>query len=467
MKNLKELKLGPLWFTPGVTGPNLATMLFAAFGTLATISFMSFMQPYVLTELLQIPEEEQGRLTGNLHAFQEVVFIAVAGLIGAASDKAGRPPVYAFGFIISAIAYALYPLASEVWQLYFVRAIFAVGVAGCAIMLSACIVDYIQERSRGRWLGTTSIFNGLGVIAMGTVLSQLPKVYEGAGASTLEAGRFSFWTVSTFALVVALVMYMGLFRGGNKGASDDHVFKKFFAGLKLGVENPRLAIAYGGAFIGRGDFAVIGTFFSFWIVQEGIAVGMTTSEALAIAGPVFGITQLFALLWAPMQGIISDRVHRLNSVAIGLTIAGIGYIMMSQVGDPAITAQAFLGEIAAIFKADADFSIVRLIENDMFRASLLLGMGETGVIVSVGVLMGQEARGENRGAIVGVFGQLGGLGILVASIAGGYLFDGVSRSAPFFMMGALNLVLMVAALMVYFSKHRDAVTTEPATETPA
>ena len=64
-------KLGPLWFTPGVTGPNLATMLFAAFGTMATISFMSFMQPYVLTELLQIPEEEQGRLTGNLHAFQE------------------------------------------------------------------------------------------------------------------------------------------------------------------------------------------------------------------------------------------------------------------------------------------------------------------------------------------------------------------------------------------------------------
>ena len=51
----KALTLGPLWFTPGVTGINLATMVFAAFGTMAMVSFMSFMQPYVLTELLNIP----------------------------------------------------------------------------------------------------------------------------------------------------------------------------------------------------------------------------------------------------------------------------------------------------------------------------------------------------------------------------------------------------------------------------
>ena len=439
MNNLKELKLGPLWFTPGVTGPNLATMLFAAFGTMATISFMSFMQPYVLTELLQIPEEEQGRLTGNLHAFQEVVFIAVAGLVGAFSDKLGRPPVYAFGFVVAAIGYALYPLSNEVWQLYIVRAIFAVGVAGCAIMLSACIVDYIQERSRGRWLGTTSIFNGLGILAMSFILSQLPKLYEGAGASTLEAGRYSFWTVSTFAIVVAVIMYVGLFRGGNKGASDDHVFKQFFAGLKLGIENPRVAVAYGGAFIGRGDFAVIGTFFSLWMVQVGLDQGKTTAESLAIAGPLFGLIQLCALLWAPIMGIICDRVHRLVAVAIGLILAGVGYIYMSFIADP--------------------FSAA------IYPAGILLGMGETGVIVSVGVLLGQEAKGEYRGSIVGVFGQLGGLGILVASAAGGYLFDGVGRTAPFFMMGVLNLVLMVGALMVYFSKHRDAPPAETATET--
>ncbi len=446
MNDLRALKLGPLWFTPGVTGPNLATMLFAAFGTMATVSFMSFMQPYVLNELLQIPEAEQGRLTGNLHAFQEVVFICVAGLIGALSDKLGRPPVYAAGFVITAIGYALYPMVNDTWQLYIVRGIFALGVAGIAIMLSACIVDYIQERSRGRWLGTTSLFNGLGILAMSFLLSQLPRFYAGNGASTLDAGRYSFWTVSAIALVVAAMMYVGLFRGGNKDASREHILRQFFQGLRAGVENPRLSIAFGGAFIGRGDFAVIGTFFSLWMVQVGLDQGKTTAESLAIAGPLFGMIQLCALLWAPIMGFICDRVHRLLAVAIGLVLAGAGYIYMSMIADPFTPA--------------------------IYPAGVLLGMGETGVIVSVGALLGQEARGEYRGAIVGVFGQLGGLGILVTSLSGGYLFDGVGRTAPFFMMGLLNLVLMVAALLVYFSKHRDvkmAVTatapSEPARET--
>ncbi len=464
MNNVKELRLGPLWFTPGVTGPNLATMLFAAFGTMATVSFMSFMQPYVLTELLQIPEAEQGRLTGNLHAFQEMVFIAVAGLIGAMSDKFGRPPVYAFGFIVTAIGYALYPLAGSVIQLYIVRGIFAVGVAGLAIMLSACTVDYIQERSRGRWIGTTSIFNGLGILAMSFILSQLPKLYAGNGASTLDAGRYSFWTVSVFALAVATVMYAGLFRGGNKGASTDHIIRQFFHGLRLGVRNPRLSIAYGGAFIGRGDFAIIGTFFSLWLTQEALDRGLTTGEALAVAGPVFGMIQLCALLWAPLMGIICDRVHRLIGVAIGLTIAGTGYILMSQVGDPVGASQAILAELGAIVRPDEDFAFVRLLQNEMFRAGVVLGMGETGVIVSTGVLLGQEARGEYRGAIVGVFGQIGGLGILVTSIVGGYLFDGVARTAPFLVMGLLNLLLMVCALLVFSGKHRNASDTDTAME---
>ena len=150
MTTNNAIKLGPLWFTPGVTKSNLSTMLFAGFGTMAMISFMSFMQPYVLTELLNIPAEQQGSLTGNLHAFQETIFIALAGFVGAISDRLGRPLVYGCGFIVVAAGYALYPMTAEIWQLYIVRALFAVGVVMVAVMLSACTVDYIQERSRGQ-----------------------------------------------------------------------------------------------------------------------------------------------------------------------------------------------------------------------------------------------------------------------------------------------------------------------------
>ncbi len=445
MNDEKTLRLGPLWFTPGVTGINLSTMFFAAFGTMAMVSFMSFMQPYVLNELLKIPESEQGALTGNLHAFQEMIFIAFAGFVGATSDKFGRPPVYAVGFIIVAVAYAIYPLMASVAQLYAARALFAVGVAGVAVMLSACIVDYIQERSRGRWLGATSVFNGLGILAMSFLLSKLPLFYQGNGANTLEAGRYSFWTIAAICLVVSVVLYKWLFRGGNRERSKDPVVKQFFQGIKIGMKNPRLAIAYGGAFIGRGDFAVIGTFFSLWLVQEGLDRGMSTGAALAIAGPMFGIIQLCALLWAPVMGFISDWLTRLQAVALGLAIAGSGYIMMSMVGDPFGPINS-PGDVFKVLFTDP-------LSSSTLCAGLILGMGETSVIVSVGALLGQEARGQYRGSIVGVFGLLGGLGILVTTGLGGQLFDGVGRTAPFLMMGIMNLVLMTGALLLLTTRH--------------
>ncbi len=418
----KHLKLGFLWFTPGVTGINLATMFFAGFGTMAMVSFMSFMQPYVLTEILHIPEETQGSLTGNLHAFQEVIFISLAGLVGALSDKQGRPKVYACGFIFVSLGYGLYPLADSVSQLYLIRGLFALGVAGVAIMLSACIVDYIQERSRGRWVGVMSVFNGLGILLMSFLLSKLPVFYKEAGADALAAGRYSFWTVAGVSLVVAIILYLGLFRGGNKDTEAEPLLRQLSEGVKLGFARPRLAVAFGGAFIGRGDFAVVGTFFSLWLTQRGIENGMTAAEALAIAGPLFGMIQLCAFPWAPVMGVISDRLNRLTAVSIGLTVAGCGYLLMSQVTDP--------------------FS------SEIYPAVVLLGMGETSVIVSVGALIGQEATGKYRGSIVGVFGQMGGFGILATTLIGGYLFDGLGRTAPFVMMGLLNFALLVAALYV-------------------
>ena len=125
--NQQHIRLWFLWFQPGVTGINLGTMFFAAYATMAMISFMSFMQPYVLTEIVHVPAAEQGSLIGNLHAFQEVVFICLAGLVGTMSDKLGRPRIYAAGFILVAAGYALYPMADSVLQLYLIRIVFAIG----------------------------------------------------------------------------------------------------------------------------------------------------------------------------------------------------------------------------------------------------------------------------------------------------------------------------------------------------
>ena len=92
----------------------------------------------------------------------------------------------------------------------------------------------------------------------------------------------------------------------------------------------------------------------------------------------------------------------------------------------------------------------------MWPAAVLLGMGETSVIVSIAALLGQESSIRYRGSIVGFFGQMGGVGILFTAFFGGVVFDTFGYTSPFLMMGILNLMLMGAALMVY-RRHPDPI----------
>jgi MFS family permease len=192
--------------------------------------------------------------------------------------------------------------------------------------------------------------------------------------------------------------------------------------LRAGLANPRMALAYGAAFIGRGDFTVIGYFFPLWIMQTGIERGMSAGASMARGGMLFGIIQGAAILWAIGMGLISDRVTRVTGLCIALALAVIGYGMLGTVADP--LAPGFI------------------------PIAILVGIGEVSVIVASGALLGQEAPAEHRGPIVGFFNAVGGLGILFATFVGGLAFDSIGRTAPFTIMGALNALLLVVALWV-------------------
>ena len=90
-------RLGPIWLNTGVTRRNALTFLYASFFTIGTVSFMSFMQPYVISENLQIPTNEQGSVTGILHFSYELVMLLLIAPVGALSDKIGRRSIYRLG----------------------------------------------------------------------------------------------------------------------------------------------------------------------------------------------------------------------------------------------------------------------------------------------------------------------------------------------------------------------------------
>ncbi len=421
------LHVGIYWFVPGFTGVNAVAVLFSAFASLAMLTLVNFIQPYLLEEIYNIPREQQGALTGNLAALQEVVVILLMGLVGALSDRTGRRILFVLGFVVLGFGYFIYPLAEGTLQIYAFRAVVAVGAAMVPVMLSACIVDIIQECSRGKWLGTTSICNGLGVLFMGSVLGQMPGRFEEMGYSGVEAGQYTFWIATAMCIATAFLLHLGL-KGGPPPEVKDRpsVLKNLGRGMSEAKRNPRIALAFASAFIARGDLVVVGTFFSLWFVQVGVDQGMTTGQAMARAGLLFGaVIQLSALTWAFFMGLICDRVNRTTAVAIAFAIAAVGYLGLGFIDDP--------------------FTAGTLI----IVACIITGMGETSTVISSGALLGQEAPPQYRGAVVGVFNKTGAVGILLATMVGGRLVDWLEiPNAPFTMMGICNVVILVVAICV-------------------
>ena len=78
--------------------------------------------------------------------------------------------------------------------------------------------------------------------------------------------------------------------------------------------------------------------------------------------------------------------------------------------------------------------------------AVLLGMGQICAILASQTVLGQEAPAEVRGAVFGLAGIFASLGILFTSSVGGWLYDVVDQGAPFFLIGGVNMIVMLFGL---------------------
>ena len=416
-------KFGPLWFMPGIRRIDAAALLLMVIMNISMITLFTFIQPYLLTEIMHIPQGRQGALTGYLGSVQEVVLLLLMGIVGAMSDTAGRRKLAAIGFIAIAAGFWLYPLAGSELQLYLIRIVFGIGVAIVPVVTTAAIVAYIQDGSRGKWSSVVSVCNSMGIIFVAFVLAKMPNWLVMQGVDAGLAGRYTYWTGAAICLLAAPLAYFRLLDStGRASGPQRNIWRQLASGIRVARENPRIPLAYAAGIIGRGDLIVISTFLSLWVVQTGESAGFTTGQGLARAGMVFAAIQGSALLWAPFIGVIVDRVHRVTGLAIAMAIAACGYLMMGQVTDP--------------------------FDNSIFAIAVVLGMGENSVLIAALALLGQEAPKRMHGTIVGMFLIMGAFGVIVASLGGGQLFDHWTKTGPFTLMGVLNALALVWAIVV-------------------
>ena len=381
---------------------------------------MSVLQPGLL-QVMGVDFANQGQVTGKLAALQEVILILALGPIGAIADKIGRKPVYIFGLLATALGFTLYPFAENVTQLAGYRVIVAIGGAAMIGMMVTVIADYTQNSTRGHANGLQGFVATLGAF-IPPFLALLPAYYVGTGASELTAQKFTFGIAGSMGVLGALIALIGLSPSAGKIAKGVKTkFSEIMSDGARASREPGVALSYGAAFISRGDLAVTGAFVFLWLTQVGVEMDMSPSDAMStIAAPRVFMVVLGAMVGAIIMGLISDRVRKVTAVAIAAGLASIAYITMGFVENP--------------------------IAPWVFGLLAFMGVAEISAFVSSQALVGQRARPDRRGAIIGFFGVAGAVGILIASLGGGYLFDQVKPSSPFLLFGVLNFLVFIWAL---------------------
>jgi len=430
------LKFGLFWLMPGISRLNATTYFFSSFMFVTLVTFLNFVQPYILDEILRVPADRQGSVTGMLNFVHEGVALIVMGLVGSVSDRTGRRPIILIGFAIWIVGLMLFPLAQSIAQLYIYRIITAVGVAVASVMVIATMQDYPQEVSRGKWGGINSFITSFAILTVSLVLVRLPNWFSQAGFDSVYAGRYTFWVGAGLALLAAILIRIGYF-GGRPATSGQSLspFAGFSAGLRAARGNPRLTLAYGTAFAARGDLVVVGAFFSLWFLRAGAEQGISSTDAIMRAGVTMSALLLANWIWAPTFGFILDRINRVGGLCIAMTLAAIGYYTIGMVDDPYET-------------------------GIMMAATFVLGIGEISAVIAGNALLGQEAPARIRGASVGVFSLIGTMGILFATYFGGQVFDGIGYGAPFTMMAGVNAIIALWALTVVLrTRHKPVAAT--------
>ncbi len=420
----EKFAFGVVHLEPGVTRWNARTYMYSAFWTIAFLSFLSAIQNYILRVHLDMPDNEIGRAVGNLSFVGEMMFLLVSPYIGAMSDKIGRRPIFALGFLWIGVGFALYPLAHTYNVLLIIRAMMGLGAAALGGMMATVLSDYPQNYTRGKMGAMSGLMNGFGALTGIFFLSKLPNIYSGKGFSDAQAGTYTMWTATALAVFTALVVFKGLKKGKpGKTLARKRVGELMREGFGAAKDNHRLRLSFVESFIARGDLLMLGTFLTAWLFHAGIDQhGMSPPEAAANMGRFAGIPQLCALLWAPIFGFILDRFDRVTTIIVAMTLAAAGYISVGMTED--IMSPAAMGPL------------------------MLLGVGEFSAIMAGQALVAQEAPIDVRGSVLGVFAFCGALGLLLLSKIGGEMASGLNFGSVFILVGCVNALILVYAVYV-------------------
>ncbi|KAL2074567.1 hypothetical protein VTL71DRAFT_8345 [Oculimacula yallundae] len=368
-----------------------------------------------------------------------------------------------------------------------------------------------------RLAGLVGVFTGCGALVALSVFLPLPTYFSTKkGITQGQAVADSFYVVGSISLLVAGLCFFGL-RGlqGEEGkgwrlllgkspsseyeplGSDENqrahrapflpYWRLLLDSTKLGFHDAQIGLGYLGGFVARASSVGISLFIPLYVnayfIRNGFCQGSPNDPspelkkecraAYVLAAELTGVSQLIALLCAPLFGYLSDRYRRFNVPLLVASVFGIvGYTAFANLESPEPSNIKGRGGTPMVFLI---VSLIGISQIGAIVCSLgLLGRGvlgdeggynlsgqlqdpqsaggafsndavETAPLVSPSPKR-PNSRSHLKGSIAGVYSLSGGAAILLLTKLGGYLFDSLSVGAPFYMMAVFNGILLVVGI---------------------
>ena len=418
---------------PNVGRMNALSFFPVAMLNTSVFAFMNFMQPYILSEHLGIARGIQGTVVGSISTMQELIILSLTALMGALADKLGRQPIFSLGLLLMSVAYFCFPLATELYHLYLIRALFAIGVSAASTVLIIYTGDYPQEKSRAKWNGFMGLFQGLGITITSLFLAKMPAVFQEKGFDAIQSGTYTLW-IGTVICLTAAIFVATMLKPGSKQSKPSRASLKdlFRDGLSAAKSDSRIRLAFLASAAARGDIFVVGIFTFLWMSNFALDNGLSINQGYARGAFVIPIIAGTVLITAPIFGFIMDRIDRIYGVMIAFSLSTIGYTMMGLVDDP--------------------------MSNAIIPVAIILGAGEGACIIASTTLIGKTAPIAIRGTVFGAFAMCGAIGQIIAGGVGGILFDYI-YTGPFLLMGVMNFLVLLMAIYTWLSRKKASNST--------
>ncbi|KAF2663730.1 MFS general substrate transporter [Microthyrium microscopicum] len=359
------------------------------------------------------------------------------------------------------------------------------------------------QASSSRLAGYVGMATGLGALLALFLFLPLPAHLQAIGQSRSQAVASSFYIVASVALAVGIICIFGLANLPGEGPkSIGHIISRrsdlrgehppptaypalLVRAVALGFRDGDVGLAYVGGFVARASSVAISLFIPLYVNAYFIKSGRCpTSEpgappsvikdecrtAYIVAAKLTGVSQLVALLCAPLFGYLGAHYRSSNAPLLVAAVAGLaGNAAFGRLTSPdpgegggvaiyLLVMMMGIGQIGAIVCSLGLLARGIHTEEEQVATGSGNGLHEavdseaTPLIRPVGTTKKMSTRAYLKGSIAGVYSLAGGAGILLLTKVGGVLFDNVDPGIPFFIMAGFNgLLLLVGGASAFLN----------------